>query len=303
MGGSIMKMDSNYEIISSVDLESQNMNVSLDIYNKTERDKNGNVFYQYRFVAEDEVTFQCIDIDLDDSIGIDGVAQTFLAADADKYEKRVKDVYSWGQVEFFFYKFKGQKTMTAIIYIGDIPNEINKGEGINTIQLEFDEKEIIKFKDFLFDTYQKMNIQQGNAPTAKSEMRIKFLESKGCSSAFCNLSRKDIKGEAYGLLQSNESRFSDQRNYVSELWYFDGMTNVTYFFAADGFKIEYMEKDGKCCSKELKESLIIYLENEEKIELYKPYVGITSFVVNEDLVYSVTITVGLEEEIYAEAWL
>ena len=90
-------------------------------------------------------------------------------------------------------------------------------------------------------------------------------------------------------IRVNEDFFSDGRSYVSEHWAWEGTTNVTYYFAADGIEEnqsdleEYLVSVGKLIAKE------------------DHHMGIMSLDVEGVKVYSVTVTVGQEDTLYCEA--
>lgn len=92
-------------------------------------------------------------------------------------------------------------------------------------------------------------------------------------------------------IRVKEGFLSDGRSYVSEYWAWEGITNVTYYFAADG-----IEDD--------KSALEKYLVSVGKLTAGEEHpMGITTLDVEGVTVYSVTVTVGHEDTLYGEAWM
>ena len=87
----------------------------------------------------------------------------------------------------------------------------------------------------------------------------------------------------------------DGRSYVSELWTWEGITNVTYYFPALGIGSS-------------KEELEAYLVSMGKLAPGERHpLGIASLEVKGEEVYSVTVAVGsddgIDSEIYCKAYL
>ena len=88
-----------------------------------------------------------------------------------------------------------------------------------------------------------------------------------------------------------EDFLSDGRSYVSEHWAWEGTTNVTYFFAADGIE-------------ENESALEKYLVSVGKLTAGEDHpMGIMTLDMDGVKVYSVTVTVGQEDTLYCEARL
>ena len=95
--------------------------------------------------------------------------------------------------------------------------------------------------------------------------------------------------ESVKNIRVRENFFSDGRSYVSELWAWEGTTNVTYYFAADGMD-------------ENESALEEYLVSVDKLFAKEEHhMGIMTLDVEGVKVYSVTVTVGQEDTLYCEA--
>ncbi|MBO6202039.1 MAG: hypothetical protein J6O13_00785 [Selenomonas sp.] len=92
-------------------------------------------------------------------------------------------------------------------------------------------------------------------------------------------------------IRVREDFLSDGRSYVSEYWAWEGITNVTYYFAADGID-------------ESKAALEEYLVSVGKLTAGEEHpMGIMTLDVEGVKVYSVMVTVGQEDTLYGEAWM
>ena len=98
-----------------------------------------------------------------------------------------------------------------------------------------------------------------------------------------------LHGEPVKSIRVREGVLSDGRSYVSEHWAWEGMTNVTYYFAADG-----IDED--------ESALEEYLMSVGKLNDGEEHpMGIMTLDVEGVKVYSVTVTVGHEDALYCEA--
>ena len=99
-----------------------------------------------------------------------------------------------------------------------------------------------------------------------------------------------------GTIETNEECFSDYRSYMSELWYWEHTTLVTYYFPVDDPLTGHIPNDNKFI-----ESYLIFhgklSENEEH--------HMETMILNRNGIdiYSVTITIACEDDEYCEARL
>jgi|GEM_PF-1744045 len=90
-------------------------------------------------------------------------------------------------------------------------------------------------------------------------------------------------------IRVKEGFLSDGRSYVSEYWAWNGITNVTYYFAANGVE-------------ESETALEEYFVSVGKLTAGEEHpMGIMTLDVEGEKVYSVTVTVGHEDTLYGEA--
>lgn len=98
-----------------------------------------------------------------------------------------------------------------------------------------------------------------------------------------------LHSEPVKSIRVREGVLPDGRSYVSECWAWEGTTNVTYYFAADGI-------DGD------ESALEEYLLSVGKLSDGEEHpLGVTTFDVEGVKVYSVTVTIGHEDALYCEA--
>ena len=99
-----------------------------------------------------------------------------------------------------------------------------------------------------------------------------------------------------GTLRSNEGFFSDYRSYLSELWYWEHITNVTYYFPIDDPLTGRIPNDNKFIEK--------YLIIQEKLLEHETHHMETMLLERDGIeIYSVTVTVASEDDKYCEAFL
>ena len=95
------------------------------------------------------------------------------------------------------------------------------------------------------------------------------------------------------IIRFKEDFLSDGRSYVSEHWVWDHITNVTYWFPADGLE-------------ESKVALEEYLISVGKLKLYEEHnIGLNSIMIQNRKVLSVTVSIatGDDEEVLCEAYM
>ena len=103
------------------------------------------------------------------------------------------------------------------------------------------------------------------------------------------LKKSMLHDDSVKSIRVREDFLSDGRSYVSEYWAWEGTTNVTYYFSADGIKEE-------------ESALEEYLVSVGKLTAGEEHpMGITNLDVDGIKVYSVTITVGHEDTLYCDA--
>lgn len=106
-------------------------------------------------------------------------------------------------------------------------------------------------------------------------------------------------GEMPPCVKYHEGNFDDGTSYVSELWYADQVTLVTYYFSTENLKNDekeienYLIKVGKLKAGEEHHFKIMTIELDAEA-CYRP--------VGEEI-YSVTVAVGDDEDTFCEALL
>ena len=99
-----------------------------------------------------------------------------------------------------------------------------------------------------------------------------------------------------GTLRTKEDFFSDQRSYMSELWYFEDITNVTYYFPADDPLSGSIAND-----KSIIEKYLIFEKKLIKNETH--YIEIMELDCKGLKIYSATVGIACADEKYCEAFL
>lgn len=92
-------------------------------------------------------------------------------------------------------------------------------------------------------------------------------------------------------IQVKEDFFPDQRSYFSELWSFDHTTNVTYYFCAEDIPND-------------KDAIEKYLISMNKLNDDEDHeLGICVFDREDVEIYSVTVTVGIDDELLCKDYM
>lgn len=97
-------------------------------------------------------------------------------------------------------------------------------------------------------------------------------------------------------LRVNEGFFSDGRSYLSEMWCYELITNVTYYFLANDPLSGVISNDEKLLEEYLIEQKKIIAGEEHSF-------GIMELNTNVGRVYSVTVSVGCDDEMFCEAYM
>lgn len=131
-------------------------------------------------------------------------------------------------------------------------------------------------------------------PEEKAKRKIpRLVESKDKSGPVSPLllTAVMIHGTPVDSIRTKEGFWlPDGRSYVSELWAWEGVTNVTYYFPALGIGSS-------------KEELEAYLVAMGKlVEGERHPMGIATLEVKGEEVYSVTVAVGLDDGIDSEVY-
>ena len=97
-----------------------------------------------------------------------------------------------------------------------------------------------------------------------------------------------------GTIRTNEGCFSDYRSYMSELWYWEHITNVTYYFPVDDPLTGHIPNDNKFIEN--------YLISQGKLSENEEH-HMETMILNRNgiNIYSVTITIACEDDEYCEA--
>ncbi|MGN0903499.1 MAG: hypothetical protein ACI4M9_09445, partial [Succinivibrio sp.] len=112
------------------------------------------------------------------------------------------------------------------------------------------------------------------------------------------INRKLIHGDEIpkGTLEIREDTFSDKRSYMSEIWYSEGSTYVTYYFPADDLLAGHIPNSSRHIER--------YLISQDKLSWNETHhMGIEVIKRNGIKLYSVTVALACEDEQYCNATL